>query len=49
MTSNLPRVKYGVAQSNYLEQDKTNTLKISKGCFDAMMILSPLSIIDVQW
>ena len=49
MTSNLPRVKYGVAQYNYLEQDKTNALKISKGCFDAMMILPPLSINDVQW
>ena len=32
-----------------LEQDKTNVLKISKGHFDAMMILSPQSIINVQW
>ena len=32
-----------------LEQDKTNVLTISKGHFDAMMILSPQSIINVQW
>ena len=44
MTSSLPGVKYGVkygaAHYKYLEQDKTNALKISKGCFDAIMILS---------
>ena len=49
MTSSLPGVKYGAAHFKYLEQDKTNALKISKGCFYAMMILSPQSIIDVQW
>ena len=49
MTSSLLGVKYGAAHYKYLEQDKTNALKISKGCFDAMMILSPQSIIDVQW
>ena len=49
MTSSLPGVKYGVAHYKYLEQDKTNAFKISKECFDAMMILSPQSIIDVQW
>ena len=48
MTSSLPGVKYGAAHYKYLEQDKTNALKISKGCFDAMMILSPQSITDVQ-
>ena len=48
MISSLPGVKYGAAHYKYLEQDKTNTLKISKRCFDAM-ILSPQSIIDVQW
>ena len=48
MTSSLPGVKYGAAHYKYLEQDKTNSLKISKGCFDAMMISSPQSIIDVQ-
>ena len=49
MTSSLPGVKYGAAHYKYLEQDKTNALKISKGCFDVMMILSPQSIIGVQW
>ena len=49
MTSSLPGVKYGAAHYKYLEQDKTNALKISKGCFDAMRILSPQSIIDIQW
>ena len=49
MTPNLPGVKYGTAHYKYLEQDKTNALKMSKGCFDAMMILSPQSIIDAQW
>ena len=49
MTSNLPGVKYGAGHYKYLEQDKTNALKMSKGCFDAMMILSPQSIIDAQW
>ena len=48
MTSSLPGVKYGATHYKYLEQDKTNTLKISKGCFDAIMILSPQSITDVQ-
>ena len=45
----LTEVKYGVAHYKYLEQDKTNALKISKVCFDTMMILSPQSIIDLQW
>ena len=49
MTSSLPGVKYGAARYKYLEQDKTNALKISKGCFDALMILTPQLIIDVQW
>ena len=49
MTSSLPRVKYGAAHYKYLEQDKTNALKISKVCFDTMMILSPQSIIDLRW
>ena len=48
MTYNLPGVNYGAAHYKYLEQDKTNALKISKGYFDAMMTLSQ-SIIDVQW
>ena len=30
MTSSLPVVKYGAAHYKYLEQDKTNALKISK-------------------
>ena len=47
MTSSLPGVKYGAAHYKHLEQEKTNALKISKGCFDVMMILSPQSIIDV--
>ena len=49
MTSSPSGVIYGAAQYRYLEQDKTNALKISKGFFDAMMILSLQSIIDVQW
>ena len=49
MTSSLPGVKYGAAHYKYLEQDKTNALKISKGCFDVIMILSSLSITDIQW
>ena len=49
MTSSIPGVKYGAAHYKYLEQDKTNALKISKGCFGAMMILSPQSITDFHW
>ena len=49
MTSSLAGVNYRAAHYKYLEQDKTNALKISKGCFDAMIILSPQSIIDAQW
>ena len=41
MISSLPRVKYGATHYKYLEQDKINSLKIYKGRFDAMMILSP--------
>ena len=40
ITSSLSGAKYGAAYYKYLEQDKTNTLKESKGCFGAMMILS---------
>lgn len=40
MTSSLPGAKYGVVYYKYLEQDKINTLKESKGYFGAMMILS---------
>ena len=49
MTSSLPGVKYGAVHYKYLEQDKTNTLKISKGCLDTMTVLSLQSITDVQW
>ena len=49
MTSSLPGVKYGADHYKYLEQGKTNALKISKRCFDAMMILFTQSITDVQW
>ena len=49
MTSSLPGISYGAAHYKYLEQDKTNALKISKGCFAVMMTLSPKSIIDVHW
>ena len=38
MTSSLPGVKNGETHYKYLEQDKTNALKLSKGRFDAMMI-----------
>ena len=48
ITSSFPGVKYGTAHCKYLKQDKTNPLKISKGCFDGMMILSLQSITDVQ-
>ena len=48
MTSSLQGVKYGAAHYKYLEQDKTNALNMSKGCFDAMTILSPQSMIDAQ-
>ena len=47
ITSSHQGVKYGAAYNKYLGQDKTHVLKISKGCFDAMMILSPQSITDV--
>ena len=40
MTAGLPGVKYGAACYKFLEQDKTNAIKISKGCFDAIMVLS---------
>ena len=49
MISSLPGVKYGAAHYKNLEQDKTNAPKISKGCYDAMMILSPQLITDGQW
>ena len=49
MTSSFPGVKYRAAHLKYLEQDKANALKTSKGYFNAMMILSPQSITDVQW
>ena len=48
MTPSFPGVKYGADHYKYLEQDKTNGLKISKRCFDAIIILSSQSIIDVQ-
>ena len=35
ITSSLPGEKYGAVQYKYLEQDKTNALKISK---DALML-----------
>ena len=41
MISSLPGVKYGAAHYKYLKQDKTNALKISKGCIDAMNVVSP--------
>ena len=41
MTSSLPEVKYEAAHYKYLEQDKASALKLSKGCFDVRMILSP--------
>ena len=41
MTSSLPEVKYEAAHYKYLEQDKSSALKLSKGCFDVRMILSP--------
>ena len=47
MTSSLLGVKYGAAYYKY-KQYKTNALKISKGFFDAIMILSLQSITDVQ-
>ena len=49
MAANLPGVKFGAAHYKYLDWDKTSALKISKGCFDGMMILSPQSITDVEW
>ena len=38
MTSSLPGVKHGAAHYKYLEQDKTNALKISKGWFDGWLL-----------
>ena len=49
LTSSLSGINYGAAHCKYLEQDKMNSLKICKGCFDAMKILSAQSITDVQW
>ena len=43
------KVLGSAAHCKCLEQDKTNALKISKGFFDVMMILSLQSIIDIQW
>ena len=48
MISSLPGVKHGAAHYKYLEQGKINALKISKGCFDVMMNLSPQPITDVK-
>ena len=41
MTSSVPEVKYEAAHYKYLEQDKASAFKLSKGCFDVRMILSP--------
>ena len=49
MTSSLLGVKYRGAHYKYLGQDKINVLKISTGCFDAILILSPQSLTGVQW
>ena len=49
MTSSIPGVKYAAVHYKYLEQDKTNMLKTSKGCCKATIILSPKSITDIQW
>ena len=49
MRSNLPEVKYGAAHYKYLEQDKINALKISKGWLDVTMISCLQSITGVQW
>ena len=48
MAWSLTGVKYGAAHYKSLEQDKINTFKISKGCFEAMIILSQQSITDIQ-
>ena len=45
MAWSLTGVKYGAAHYKSLEQDKINAFKISKGWFDAMIILSQQSII----
>ena len=49
MTSDLQGVKYDTAHYEYLKQDKTNGLKESTGCFNAIMISSSQSTTDVQW
>ena len=49
VTSSLTGEKYEAAHYKYIEQDKTNAPKIYKGCFDAMMTLTPQTIADVQW
>lgn len=49
VTSSLTGEKYEAAHYKYIEQDKTNAPKIYKGCFDAMMTLTPQTIAGVQW
>ena len=49
MASSLSGVKYGVSYYKYLAQDKTNGLKLSKECFDFIIILPLKQIILVRW
>ena len=49
MVGTLYLVPSRVAHYKHLEEGKTNALKISNGCFDTIMVLSPRAITDVQW
>ena len=49
ITSSLPGVKYGAFHYKYLERDKVNALKESKGSFDAKMVLSEKALRDINW
>ena len=45
----LPAVKYGTLEQRYLEMDRINALKCSKGNFDAHMAISEKGVSEMQW
>ena len=49
LVSSLPAVKYGALYYRYLEMDKVNALKYSKGDFEANMAISDNGVSELKW
>ena len=49
LVSSLPAVKYGALYYRYLEIDKVNALKYSKGDFEANMAISDNGVSEIKW